>query len=33
MRFYKDFYCNWNPSYRKKILDEIWATRCECDQK
>ena len=33
MKFYADFYCNWNPSYRKKILDEIWATRCECDQK
>lgn len=33
MKFYIDFYHNWNPSYRKKILDEIWATRCECDKK
>ena len=33
MKFYVDFYCNWNPSYRKKILDEIWATRCECDKE
>lgn len=32
MRFYKDFYCNWNPNYRKKIVTEIWATRCECDK-
>ena len=33
MKFYVDFYCNWNPYYRKKILDEIWETRCECDKK
>lgn len=33
MNFYVDFYCNWNPSYRKKILDEIWATKCECDKE
>lgn len=33
MKFYVDFYCNWNPHYRKKILDEIWATRCECDKE
>ena len=32
MEFYVDFYCNWNPYYRKKILDEIWSTRCECDK-
>ena len=33
MEFYTKFYCNWNPTYRKKILDEIWKTRCECDKK
>ena len=33
MKFYVDFYCNWNPHYRKKILDAIWTTRCECDKK
>ena len=33
MKFYVDFYCNWDPCYRKKILDEIWATRCECDKE
>ncbi len=33
MKFYVDFYCNWDPHYRKKILDEIWATRCECDKE
>lgn len=32
MKFYVDFYCNWNPYYRKKILDEIWKTRCDCDK-
>lgn len=32
MHFYNDFYCNWNPFYRKKIIDEIWKTRCECDK-
>lgn len=31
MSFYKDFYCNWNPSHRKKIIEEMWASRCECD--
>ncbi len=33
MEFYHDFYCNWNRSYRKKILDQIWQTRCECNKK
>lgn len=33
MKFYVDFYCNWNPHYRKKILDEIWKARCECDKE
>ena len=32
MKFYADFYCNWNPYRRKKILEEIWKTRCECDR-
>ena len=32
MNFYVNFYCNWNPSYRKTILDEIWQTRCDCDK-
>lgn len=31
MSFYKDFYCNWNPTHRKKIIEEMWASRCECD--
>ena len=30
--FYKDFYCNWTPSYRKELIEKIWATRCECDK-
>ena len=29
--FYKDFYCNWDKEYRKKIIKEIWESRCECD--
>lgn len=33
LKFYTDFYCNWDPNYRQKILDEIWQTRCECDQE
>ena len=33
MKFYIDFNANMNPFYRKKILDKIWATRCECDKK
>lgn len=32
MKFYADFYCNWNPVYRKSIIEEIWASRCECDK-
>lgn len=31
MSFYKDFYCDWNLSHRKKIIEEMWASRCECD--
>ena len=33
MKFYIDFNANMNPFYRKKILDKIRATRCECDKK
>ena len=33
MKFYVDFYFNFNPYYRKKILDEIWTARCECDKE
>lgn len=32
MQFYVDFYCNWNPEYRKQIIEEMWASRCECDK-
>lgn len=32
MKFYKDFYCNWDPIYRKQIIEEMWASRCECDK-
>lgn len=32
LKFYKDFYCNWDPSYRKQRLEEMWANRCECDK-
>ena len=31
MAFYRDFYCHDEPEYRKKILDKIWNSRCECD--
>lgn len=30
--FYKKFYCNWNPIERKQMIDNMWATRCECDK-
>ena len=33
MKFYIDFCCNKNVCYRKKILDKIWKTRCECDKR
>ncbi len=33
IKFYVDFYCNWDVSYRKKMIEEIWASRCECDKK
>ena len=33
MKFYTDFCCNKNVCYRKKILDKIWKTRCECDKR
>ena len=31
MDFYTNFYCNWDINYRKKIIEEIWNSRCECD--
>lgn len=31
MKFYSDFYCNWNPEYRRRIIEDIWKSRCECD--
>lgn len=32
MNFYVEFYCNWNPTYRKKLIEDMWASRCECDK-
>lgn len=32
MSFYFNFYCNWNPVYRKRIIEEMWSSRCECDK-
>ena len=29
--FYEEFYCNWDPTYRKHLVEEIWKTRCDCD--
>lgn len=29
--FYKEFYCNWNPLYRKNITEKIWQKHCTCD--
>ena len=31
MKFYNDFYNNWDAEYRKRLVDEIWKSRCECD--
>lgn len=31
LSFYKDFYCNWNPAYRKQIIEKMWSSRCKCD--
>lgn len=31
MRFYSDFYCNYDMNYRKRIIEEMWQSRCECD--
>lgn len=33
MNFYSNFYCNWNPSYRKQIIEKMWASKCECDKE
>jgi radical SAM enzyme (TIGR01210 family) len=32
MKFYREFYCDWNPLCRKAMIEEIWSSRCECDQ-
>ena len=32
MRFYNDFYNNCDIDYRKRIIDEIWKSHCECDK-
>lgn len=32
MDFYVKFYCNRSPSYRKKLIQDIWENRCECDK-
>jgi hypothetical protein len=33
MKFYVDFYCDWNPLHRKSMIEEIWSSRCECDKQ
>lgn len=33
MKFYVDFYCDWNPLHRKYMIEEIWTSRCECDKQ
>jgi radical SAM enzyme (TIGR01210 family) len=33
MKFYVDFYCDWNPVHRKSMIEEIWSSRCECDKQ
>ena len=33
MKFYTDFYCDWNPLHRKNMIEQIWASRCECDKE
>jgi len=32
MDFYEDFYLNFDADYRKRIISEIWKTRCKCDK-
>ena len=32
MKFYTDFYCDWNPLHRKSMIEQIWKSRCECDK-
>lgn len=33
MKFYVDFYCDWNPLHRKSMIEEIWVSRCDCDKQ
>lgn len=33
MDFYKNFYCNWNPTIRKQMVEEMWESRCSCYKK
>lgn len=32
MSFYSEFYQEWDPNIRKKKIEEIWNSRCECDK-
>lgn len=31
MKFYKDFYWDWNPQKRRMLIKDIWKNRCKCD--
>lgn len=33
MKFYTNFYCDWNPLHRKAMIEEIWKSHCECDKQ
>jgi len=33
LKFYVQFYCDWNPLRRKAMIEEIWTSRCECDKR
>ena len=33
MDFYVEFYCNWDPTIRKQMIEKMWESRCECDKK
>lgn len=30
--FYYKFFCNQNSSYRRKLVEELWNSRCHCDK-
>lgn len=32
-KFYKEFYCNYNPIIRKQMIEELWKNRCDCDKR